>query len=431
MLSSSWRLPFGVDKLARVIEAKRRRKLPVLSLEDHERYGDTYGQYAGGLFTIVTRDSRIISSLLLGQPHNFGHGRLRKLCFGPLLGEGVFTEDGAEWRASRRLLASVLRQPRCSALRALEPHVQSLLRSIASDCDASSCINLRPLFYDYTLDTATDLLLGDSTNLLSSTSETDSVGRRFSHAFTKAMRWIAMRERFKMFAGIVTTPESRRACRTARLCLKQMIIEARQLESDAGQGSLADFVEKAGDLDKARDELMNLLFAARDSTASLLCWLVYALAREPEVLERLQKEVVSVLGKEPDTLPTGSDLIKLRYLDDVMYETLRLFPVAAINGRLCLKTTTFAYGGGDSGEEPILVPEGTLVCFSTYACHRSPKYYGEDAMSFRPERWQRTSVRTRTEDLTFHPFIGGPRKCPGGRSRWTLENTPSAVCLTC
>jgi len=210
-----------------------------------------------------------------------------------------------------------------------------------------------------------------------------------------------------------------------------MIIEARQLESDAGQGSLADFVEKAGDLDKARDELMNLLFAARDSTASLLCWLVYALAREPEVLERLQKEVVSVLGKEPDTLPTGSDLIKLRYLDDVMYETLRLFPVAAINGRLCLKTTTFAYGGGDSGEEPILVPEGTLVCFSTYACHRSPKYYGEDAMSFRPERWQRTSVRTRTEDLTFHPFIGGPRKCPGGRSRWTLENTPSAVCLTC
>ena len=95
MLPSSWTLPFGVDKLVKVIKAERNRNLPIVSLEEHKRYGDTYGQYAGGLFTIVTRDSRIISSLLSGQYHNFGHGSLRKLCFGPLLGDGRL-----HWRRS-------------------------------------------------------------------------------------------------------------------------------------------------------------------------------------------------------------------------------------------------------------------------------------------------------------------------------------------
>lgn len=98
--------------------------------------------------------------MLPEQFHELGHGYLQSLCFGPLLGEGIFTEDGPEWRASRQLLASKLYNPRYLVLHVLESHFQDVLQSIALKQDKSLSINLRPLFYDYALDTATDLFLG-------------------------------------------------------------------------------------------------------------------------------------------------------------------------------------------------------------------------------------------------------------------------------
>lgn len=423
MLPSSWKLPFGIDKLVKTLDAEKKRKLPEFSLDEHERHGDTYGQYAGGLFTIITRDSRNISSLLSEQFPKFGHGRLRSICFGPLLGEGIFTEDGPEWKASRRLLAPELQKPRYPALHILESHFQDLLRSIVSNQSASSYVNMQPLLYDYTLDTATDLFFCNSTNILSRSSEANNEGMRFSKAFNEATQWLATRERFKMFAWLVTTPGLIKSCRIARESLENMIVEAQRLELGSGRGTFTDFLDKTTNLGKARDELMNLLFAARDSNSSLLCWLMYTLAREPVVLERVQSEVLPLLGQDPDVPPSDSDLAKMRYLDNVVHETLRLFPAVPINGRICSETTTLPSGGGPSGDEPILVPKGTLLCFSTYACHRSIKYYGNDAMKFRPERWQETDAKTRTNDFTYHPFIGGPRKCLGGIYMAILSQT--------
>lgn len=414
MLSSCLKLPFGIDKLLKSLDAEKRKRLPVFCLEEHETHGDTYGQYAGGLFTIITRDSRNISSLLSEQFPKFGYGQLRSICFGILLGEGIFTEDGAAWRASRRLLASELHKPRYPALHSIESHFQDLLRSIVLNQDSSQRVNLRALLHDYTLDTATDLFLGNSTNILSLPSKGNNEGKRFSNAFTEATSWLAMRERFKMFAWLVTTPGLIRSCRTARDSLENMIISAQKLEAESGKATFTDFLGKSTDLGKARDELMSILFAARDSNASLLSWLIYALAREPEVLQKIRSEVFSVLGEDPDSLPLDADLTKMHYLDNVIYETLRLFPAVPLNGRLCSESTTLPSGGGASGEEPILVPKGALICFSTFACQRSTKYYGEDAMKFRPERWKETAVKSRINDFTFHPFIGGPRKCLGG-----------------
>lgn len=417
MLPSSWKLPFGLDKLLKSLDAERKLRLPLFSLEDHEKYGDTYAQYAGGLFTIITRDARNISSVLSEQFPRFGHGQLRSICFGPLLGESIFTEDGAAWRASRRLLASELHKPHYPASHILESHFQDLLRNLVErQRTSSSTLNIRDTLHDYALDTATDLFLGNSTNILSLPDKANNEGTRFSEAFNKAMQWLATRERFKMFAWLVTTPEMLTTFRTARDSLENMIIESQQAEAEGLSNSVfTDFLGKSTDMIKARDELMSLLVAGRDSNASLLCWLVYALAREPEVFAKLQQEILSVLGRDPNTVPEDSHLSEMRYLDNVINETLRLFPAVPINGRLCSETTTLPAGGGESGEEPILVPKGTLICISTFACQRSSNYYGSDAMEFRPERWQEVDAKTRTRNFTLHPFIGGPRKCLGGK----------------
>ncbi|KAH9908662.1 cytochrome P450 [Xylariomycetidae sp. FL2044] len=413
MLPSSWTRPFGLDKLRRSLQAEKERRLPVLSLEDHQRYGDTYGQYAGGLFTVLTRDPRNIASILTEQQSKFGYGILRSLCFGPLLGDGIFTEDGPAWAASRRLLAPGLSGPHFPALHVLESHFQDLLRTVASSLKTSPLVDVRPIIHNYTLDTATDLFLGVSTDLLSQPTDANTEGVRFSKAFGETTSWLATRERFKMFAWLVTPPSFLRSCWAARDALENIIIEAQRKEIGCATQPFTDFLGKSTDLGKARDELMNLLFAGRDSNASLLCWLIYVLAREPGVYSKLESEVFSALGDDPNTSPTDTDLRKMPYLESVVYETLRLFPAVPINGRLCSETTTLPSGGGEAGNEPIFVPKGALVCFSTFACHRSTKTYGQDAAKFRPERWREVGVKARTQDYTLHPFIGGPRKCLG------------------
>ncbi|KAI1127135.1 cytochrome P450 CYP5202A1 [Nemania abortiva] len=413
MLPSSWRLPFGIDKLQNSLEAEKHRRLPLLSLEDHERYGDTYGQYAGGLFTILTRDPRNIASLLSEQFPKFDYGSLRQVCFGCLLGEGIFTENGEDWKRSRKLLASELHKPRFPSLHIVESHFQDMLRALYSSTDTSSHIDIQPILYDYTLDIGTDIFLGVSTNTLAPLSSVSSEGKSFPLAFNKALKWLATRERFKMFAWLVTGPELWSLCNTARNSLENMIIEAQRQEMGSKHTPSTDFLGQTTDLEKARDELMSLLFAARDSIASLLSWIIYVLAREPTVFKNLETDILTAMGDDSNIVPTDSDLTRMRYLEDVVHECLRLFPAVPINGRICNMTTTLPAGGGTSGEEPILVPKGALVCFSTFGCHRSTKYYGEDAMKFRPERWRELDVKTMTRDYMFHPFIGGPRKCLG------------------
>ncbi|KAI1176242.1 cytochrome P450 CYP5202A1 [Nemania sp. FL0916] len=426
MLPSSWKLPLGIDKLLKSLEAEKERIFPILSLEEHERYGDTYGQYSGGLFTILTRDSRNIASLLSDQFSNFDYGNLRQVCHGCLLGNGIFTENGEDWKRSRRLLASELQKPKFPPSHILESHFQDMLQAITLSMELSRRVNFRSVFYDYTLDTATDIFLGVSTDLLTAQPSSNSEGRRFSQAFNKALQWLTTRERFKMFAWLVTGPELWALCKTARGSLENMIVEAQRQEIESNFKPFTNFLGQTGSLDKARDELMNLLFAARDTSASLLCWIIWVLAREPSVFAKLEEDILSILDDDFNISPTDTDLTRMRYLEDFIYECLRLFPAVPLNGRMCNTTTTLPAGGGGSGEEPILVPKGTLICFSTFACHRSTKYYGQDAMDFRPERWREVDVKTRLHDYTFHPFIGGPRKCLG--ERFAMKLMKYTVC---
>ena len=74
-------------------------------------------------------------------------------------------------------------------------------------------------------------------------------------------------------------------------------------------------------------------------------------------------------------------------------------------------------GGGEKGDAPILVPKGTLIAFSTFAAQRNVDLYGEDAGRFRIDRWNDHKTKERRMvDWSYHPFLGGPRKCLGGES---------------
>lgn len=162
-----------------------------------------------------------------------------------------------------------------------------------------------------------------------------------------------------------------------------------------------------------RDQLVAVLLAGRDTTACTLSWTFYELANHPEIVERLRKEIEATVGLSRP--PTYADLKNMRYLQHVMNETLRLYPVVPFNVRLALKDTTLPHGGGPDGLSPIGILKDTPVAYSTHYMQLIERNYPpvsdkfSDPALFDPSRWDHWQPK----HWTYIPFNGGPRLCVG------------------
>jgi len=150
-----------------------------------------------------------------------------------------------------------------------------------------------------------------------------------------------------------------------------------------------------------RDQLINFFIAGRDTTALLLTWTAYFLARNPEVEKKVRSEILSELGSER---PTIQNVKNLRYLQMVFDESLRLFPPAVpYNSKVATSDCVLVNGAR--------LHKGQSVVYSPYVVHRDKVYWGKDAEEFRPERWEEPGLIK--HPYQFLPFQKGPRMCLG------------------
>lgn len=162
-----------------------------------------------------------------------------------------------------------------------------------------------------------------------------------------------------------------------------------------------------------RDQLVSILLAGRDTTACTLTWALYHLSLSPRILATLRQEILETVGKE--RTPTYEDLKNMKYLQHILNETLRLYPVVPYNVRLALKDTTLPLGGGPDGTQPLGVLAGTPIGYSTLVMQRRADLYPApesgfpDPTAFVPERWDAWTPKS----WTYVPFNGGPRICIG------------------
>ena len=148
-----------------------------------------------------------------------------------------------------------------------------------------------------------------------------------------------------------------------------------------------------------RDQVKTFLGAGYESSALALTWAFLLLAQNPAAEDELAAELTTALG---DRAPAPGDVKGLPYAQAVVKETLRLFPPLWMTGRQAARRCEI---GG------VTVPAGTLVMTSQWAVQRLPQYY-VCPDQFRPERW----LNGETDDLPRHayfPFGGGPRVCIG------------------
>ncbi len=150
---------------------------------------------------------------------------------------------------------------------------------------------------------------------------------------------------------------------------------------------------------RLQDELVTLLLAGHETTASTLGWTFHLLDEHPEVADRLHDEATRVLG---DRLPTHADLRELTYTGMVIQEVTRLHPPVWILTRQAV---------ADDEVGGYHVPAGSDVLVCPYTLHRNPDFWERPA-EFAPERFapDRAADRPRYAHI---PFGAGPRFCVG------------------
>ena len=149
-----------------------------------------------------------------------------------------------------------------------------------------------------------------------------------------------------------------------------------------------------------RDELITLLVAGHETTATALSWVTYRLMENPEALAKAQAELTAVMGNgTAGGGPTAEQIAELKYLDAVIKETARLNPILPTVARFLEAPARI--GGHD-------LPAGCVASPCVYLTHRRPDLWPEPE-AFRPDRF----LDKRVDPYTFFPFGGGLRHCLG------------------
>jgi cytochrome P450 len=190
-------------------------------------------------------------------------------------------------------------------------------------------------------------------------------------------------------------PIVRAAQETDRLVRE--VIATRRREGTAGRTDILSMLLDARDEagvpmtdDQLRDEMLTLLVAGHETTATTLAWTLHHLLQHPEWLDRIRAEV-----REVGT----TDLDKLVLLDAAIKETLRLTPIIPMVGRVLGKRMTI--GGVD-------LPAGAVALACIYLVHRRADLW-PDPLRFDPNRF----VGKKADPSTYFPFGGGARRCLG------------------
>ncbi|KAL7509019.1 hypothetical protein ACHAXN_007439 [Cyclotella atomus] len=176
------------------------------------------------------------------------------------------------------------------------------------------------------------------------------------------------------------------------------------------------------------DEAITLLFAGQDTSAATLSWTLHLLSLDPERQQRVVDEVRPIIESDdnPEVDFVSKTMIaQMPYLDAVIKESMRLYPVAPFVVRKL--TTDITIPREDISTEmtcpsqvkvvsDTTIPESTFACIWIYALHRNPKLWHLPE-EFLPERWLDPELREKDagqeEPGAYIPFAMGPRNCLG------------------
>jgi len=342
-----------------------------------------------------------------------------------LFGHGILLATGESWKDQRRA-GSVLVSPHNLsrfAEETLPGHLPVLEDVLSAAIESGNAVDLEAALMDYSLSVFGEVAFD---------ADWTTISEKFTRPFMSASSAVADRFRlpfYWVFESLLPYGKRLRGdLDKAHACTRELVRSKLNDFTEEklgtrlpveGRGMLVKaLLETDGGMDEQAiaDSCLNFLTAGRDTTAQAITWTMYLLLRNPSYIQ--------VLCKEIDSLPIGisnSDLAaSLPLLEATISESLRLHPPIPLE---ILENTS---------SEPLALPNGRIskpgeqIMWSAWVMARLPNLWGDDAESFRPERW--IDMVTRPTAYQWPVFHAGPRACLG-RPLGRLEMTFALVQL--
>ena len=392
--------PPGPDE---VVTAERIRLDPLAFLT---AFADAYGPIsfhrtdAGESVFMVSTAELAAEVLSSGEDRFTKHETADDYMLTPLLGEGLLTSHGEEWRRQREITQPMFQRHR---IEAFGPQIVESARALArrwSELPGDQPIQVDLDLTALALEIVALAIVGGD---LSGVGQgfglaVDAVNAAMSHGNPDDTPddpvVLAHYADFGRAKGLIER-------------IVTLLIDARKMlgrPADGPTDLLTVLLETVDPItgaplsdEELRAQVMTMVMAGHETTAKALTWSLYLLSQHPEIAAQVRNELSTVLDGRDATI---ADLPRLAVTRSVIQEAMRLYPPIWVISRRVVHDDSLA--GYD-------VPAGSLVCVSPWVLHHSPRYWNE------PERFDPARFRTESgpAPFTYIPFGGGPRVCIG------------------
>ncbi|MDX2161518.1 MAG: cytochrome P450 [bacterium] len=367
-------------------------------LRARDRFGDIVEIPFFTQRVILINHPDLIQAVLVEHADKVQKSPLDHAIFRQSLGQGLITNEGAAHKQQRKLMQPAFHAKRIENYGAVTTDFTEKLIAdwrTGGQVDIHDAMTKLTLFvvskvlYDADLSQQADGI-GEAVHLINHEGE-----EQYKQGFT-VPSWIPIPQNRRiqravkdLDAALMPVIEARRKSGEDRGDLLSMLLAAQDEETGSGMTD-----------QQVRDEAATLFVAGHETTSNALSWTWYLLAQHPDAEAKLHAELDAVLAGRT---PTLADLPKLKYTEQVIKESMRLYPPAWIlNGRA--PQENFEIDG-------YRLEKGTVAFISPYVMHRDPRYF-EQVDQFMPERWT-PEFEKALPRYAYFPFGGGPRVCIG------------------
>ncbi|XP_026197217.1 cholesterol 24-hydroxylase isoform X3 [Anabas testudineus] len=380
-------------------------------LEWAEKYGPVYRVNFLHYVSLCVTCPETTKEILMSPKYPkdiFVYKRLFSLFGERFLGEGLVTAtDHEKWYKQRRIMDPAFSSLYLRGLMGtFNEMAEKLMVKFGENADKKTEVNMLSLVNCVTLDVIAKVAFGVDLDLLNNTSPFPKAIEQCLKGMVHYLRDIFFEYNPKNRPFI---NEVREACHLLRSTGAKLIQErktAMQNGDDVPKDILTQIIKSAGEEESMTqedeefmlDNFVTFFIAGQETTANLLAFCIMELARHPEILEKVRKEVDDVIGMKQEI--SYDDLGQLTYLSQVLKETLRIYPTAPGTSR---------YAQEDLVVDGLNIPGGVICFFSSYVTGRLEQFF-KDPLTFDPDRFHPDAPKPY---YCYYPFALGPRSCLG------------------